>query len=105
MVTALVENAISHTPESGRIDVTVSATSRKVRIWSGTPALESWVSNPTGYSSGFARGGPAGHNSARHSYGIGLALVKDAALRHGGDVTVGETGTQGTVLNLELPVA
>lgn len=105
MVTALVENAISHTPESGRIDVTVSAAGRSVRIMVRDTGPGIIGIEPGRVFERFARGRPAWHNEARTSYGIGLALVKDAALRHGGDVTVAETGPGGTVLSLELPAA
>ena len=104
MVTALVENAISHTPESGRIDVSVSAAGRKVRIMVRDTGPGIIGIEPERVFERFARGRAADHNLARQSYGIGLALVKDAALRHGGNVTVAETGPQGTVLSLELPV-
>jgi signal transduction histidine kinase len=105
MVTALLENAISHTPDSGCITVAVAAAGRRVRITvrdtgSGITDIE-----PDRVFERFARGRPADHEAARHSYGIGLALVKDAALRHGGDVTVAETGPRGTMLSLELPAA
>lgn len=103
MVTALVENAISHTPESGRIDITVSAGGRKVRIMVRDTGPGIIGIEPNRVFERFARGRHAAHDSARHSYGIGLALVKDAALRHGGNVTVAETGAKGTAISLELP--
>lgn len=105
MVTALLENALSHTPESGWISVTVSATGRKVRITVRDTGPGIVGIEPDRVFERFARGRLAGHTPARPSYGIGLALVKDAALRHGGDVAVAETGPGGTVLSLELPAA
>jgi signal transduction histidine kinase len=105
MVTALVENALSHTPESGRIDVAVSAAGRKVRIMVRDTGPGIVGIEPDRVFERFARGRTAGHSPARPSYGIGLALVKEAALRHGGDVTVAETGAEGTALSLELPAA
>ncbi|MFE5835261.1 sensor histidine kinase [Arthrobacter sp. NPDC056493] len=105
MVTALVENALAHTPEDGRIDVNVSAAGRKVRIMVRDTGPGILGIEPGQVFERFARGRPAWHNPARRSYGIGLALVKEAALRHGGDVTVAETGAQGTALSLELPAA
>ncbi|MFE4543628.1 sensor histidine kinase [Arthrobacter sp. NPDC056727] len=105
MVTALVENALSHTPESGRIGVAVSTAGRKVRITVRDTGPGIVGIEPDRVFERFARGRLAGHSPARPSYGIGLALVKDAALRHGGDVTVAETGAEGTVLSLELPAA
>ncbi|WP_426997387.1 sensor histidine kinase [Pseudarthrobacter sp. N5] len=105
MVTALVENAISRTPDGGHIIAAVTGSGRKVRI----DALDTGPGltdiDPDRVFERFARGRPAEHEAARHSYGIGLPLVKDAALRYGGDVTVSRTGPQRTVLSLELPAA
>jgi two-component system OmpR family sensor kinase len=105
MVTALVENAISHTPDSGRISVAVTAAGRMVRISVRDTGPGITDIEPDRVFERFARGRPADHEAARHSYGIGLALVRDAAMRHGGDVTVKETGPNGTVLSLELPAS
>lgn len=105
MVTALVENAISHTPDAGRISIAIGRPGRKVRITVRDTGGGITDIDPDRVFERFARGRPSGHEAARHSYGIGLALVKDAALRYGGDVTVAETGPHGTVLSLELPAA
>ncbi|RNE62199.1 sensor histidine kinase [Cryobacterium tepidiphilum] len=100
-VVALLENALAHTPQAGRIDVTVSA--------SDGEALVSVADTGTGISGiepgrifdRFARapGGPA------RSYGIGLALVKETVVRCGGDVRVTATGAAGTTILISLPLA
>jgi two-component system OmpR family sensor kinase len=102
MVTALVENAASHTTDGGRITLGVAAEGQAVCITvrdtgSGITGIE-----PDRVFERFARGGTTGGAGTRQGYGIGLALVKDAALRYGGDVEVAETGPQGTVLVLTL---
>ncbi|TSE17604.1 HAMP domain-containing histidine kinase [Arthrobacter sp. KBS0703] len=105
MVTALLDNAISHTPQSGRIGVSVDTAGRTVRISVRDTGPGITGISPDRIFDRFARGLPADHEPARQGYGIGLALVKDAALRHGGDVRVAGTGPDGTSLCLELPAA
>lgn len=41
--------------------------------------------------------------TGRPGFGIGLALVRDIAARHGGSVEVAATGDHGTTLRLSLP--
>jgi len=105
MVTALLENAVSHTPQAGRIGISVDTAGRTVRISVRDTGPGITGISPDRVFDRFARGLPAGHEGARQGYGIGLALVKDAALRHGGDVRVAGTGPDGTSLYLELPAA
>jgi signal transduction histidine kinase len=105
MVTALLENAVSHTPQAGRIGISVDTAGRTVRISVRDTGPGITGISPDRVFDRFARGLPAGQEAARQGYGIGLALVKDAALRHGGDVRVAGTGPDGTSLCLELPAA
>jgi two-component system, OmpR family, sensor kinase len=105
MVTALLENAVSHTPESGRIGISVDTAGRTVRISVRDTGPGITGISPDRVFDRFARGLPADHEAARQGYGLGLALVRDAALRHGGNVRVAGTGPDGTSLCLELPAA
>ncbi|MDQ6752921.1 MAG: HAMP domain-containing histidine kinase [Actinomycetota bacterium] len=105
MVTALVENALSHTPPDGQIGITVSARAGQARISVGDTGPGVTGIDPDQVFDRFARGDPAGQEPSRRSYGIGLALVKEAALRHGGDVAVTDTGPHGTTVTLTLPAA
>jgi len=105
MVTALVENALSHTPPDGQIGVTVSAGAGRARISVGDTGPGVTGIDPDQVFDRFARGAPAAQEPSRRSYGIGLALVKEAALRSGGDVSVTDTGPHGTTVTLTLPAA
>lgn len=42
---------------------------------------------------------------ARGGTGLGLAIARELAQAHGGDLTLVETGPQGTVFELVLPLA
>jgi signal transduction histidine kinase len=92
----LLENAIRHVPSAGRIDVFVSmrADGRAWRIrvkdsGSGVPAdLQEHLFEP------FA-------TSRADGTGLGLALVREIALAHGGDVRY--VREQGSCFEVELP--
>jgi two-component system, OmpR family, sensor kinase len=102
MLTALIENALTHTPPEGRIRVSVRTGPGKVMIGVADTGAGITGIDPLQVFDRFARGTAP---KTTRSYGIGLALVKEAALRHGGDVTVTETGPQGTTITLTLPTA
>jgi two-component system, OmpR family, sensor kinase len=105
-VVALVDNAIGHTPPGGTVAVEPAAVGARVAIrvrdeGSGITGIE-----PRRVFERFAHGTPAdpARVGTRTGYGIGLALVRDLAVRAGGDVRVESTGASGTVFLLELPV-
>ena len=119
-VLALVDNALSHAPSGSTVTVAtrvdggaavLSVTDRGAGITGIDPAR---------VFDRFARADPppaapaapatsatptAGPGRRRPSFGIGLALVREIALRHGGSVRVATTAATGTTLELALPVA
>lgn len=102
-VSALVDNAIKYAPENGSVQVSAGQAGRKVLVLvrdngPGITGIE-----PDGVFEKFARGAPPEGEQGRPGHGIGLALVRDVALRYGGSVEVRETGPSGTVLSLTLP--
>ena len=103
MITALIENALAHTPPGGRIQVSIQAEPGRVRISVSDTGTGITGVNPDRIFDRFARG--TGQGSTTRSYGIGLALVRDAALSHLGDVALTETGPHGTTITLTLPAA
>jgi signal transduction histidine kinase len=105
MVTALVENALAHTPPGGQIRVGVQTEAGQVLVSVVDTGTGIAGIDPGQIFDRFARGSAGSQGPAPGSYGIGLALVKEAALRHGGDVRVAGTGPDGTTIVLRLPAA
>jgi two-component system, OmpR family, sensor kinase len=111
-VTALVDNALDHTPDGGRVEIALAAAA-------GSAAAGGVVLTVTDHGPGirgispervferFAHSDPAESDGLprRRGFGIGLALVRDVAARNGGSVRVARTGADGTSFVLELPRA
>lgn len=104
---ALTDNAISHTSNGGHVHVTAETTASRVTIrveddGPGVVGIE-----PARVFDRFAHGAPAdaATTSTRTGYGIGLALVRDIAVRAGGHAVVERTDSTGTVFALRLPTA
>ena len=110
-VLALLDNAIGHAPPGS----TVTLSTRDQR---GSAVLAVTDEGPgiTGIEPArvfdrFARSEPADGASwrtsggTRPSFGIGLALVREIAVRHGGSVRVASTSAAGTTLELVLPAS
>jgi signal transduction histidine kinase len=109
VVVALTDNAIKYTPEGGRISVGVAQRSAGGR---GTAVLTVTDTGrgiagpaPERVFERYSRGGAAPRLDARRSYGIGLALVREIAVRNGGTVRIVETGSSGTTMEVTLPLA
>jgi signal transduction histidine kinase len=102
-VVALLENALAHTPQGGRIDVTVSASAGQASVSVADTGAGISGIEPERIFERFAHG-PAATGAPR-SYGIGLALVKETMVRCGGDVRVTATGDAGTTIVVSLPLA
>ena len=99
---ALTDNAIGHTRRSGhvRVDATVTGASVVIRVTDDGPGITGIA--PARVFDRFAHG--SGASATRTSHGIGLALVRDVAVRAGGDVAVERTGPDGSVFALRLPL-
>ncbi|WP_157480433.1 sensor histidine kinase [Leifsonia sp. Root227] len=112
-ITALVDNAIAHSPDGSTITVAVRVQGRTVLLTVTDQGGGIQGIDPRRIFDRFARaprtatgdGGAASRSasSTRPSFGIGLALVRDLAARAGGSVDVAATGGDGTVLRLSLP--
>lgn len=100
LFTNLVLNAIRHSPAGGRVTLRVGAAGRQVRVavcdqGPGIPAAERELVFDR-FWSGADRGG--------HS-GLGLAIGRAIARRHGGELRLGESRPGLCVLLVELPAA
>jgi signal transduction histidine kinase len=101
---ALIENAIEHTDESGRIELSARLDGERVVLavtdsGSGIPLAE--VGRIFGR---FTRVDP-GRSRQTGGFGLGLAVVKAIAEAHDGSVGVRSIVGQGSAFELELPVS
>lgn len=102
---ALIDNAIQHTPSGSAVTVTVDAEPDRagrltavLRVTDTGPGVDPAMRERV--FERFARGAETGR---RRGFGLGLALVREAAERAGGRVSVERTGPTGTVMRLDLP--
>lgn len=105
-IVALADNALKYTPSGGHVTVGVglgAARTTAVLTVADTgpgiagPAPERVFERHAG-AGGEAPGG-------RRSFGLGLALVRDIAVRNGGSVRIAQTGAGGTTMEVTLPLA
>jgi signal transduction histidine kinase len=103
-ITALVDNALSHTPRGGRVEVAANA--------GGDPVVVAVTDSGTGLggenaerlTERFARGddAPAGVGGGRR-FGLGLSLVREVAAAHGGTLSLTEPPEGGVRAVIALP--
>ena len=104
--TALLDNAVAHSPAGSTVTVRVQrrATDVVLTVSDHGPGIQGI--DPQRIFDRFARAPrPAGAAGSRPGFGIGLALVREVAVRYGGEVAVESTGPEGTTLTLRLPSA
>ncbi|GAA1441886.1 sensor histidine kinase [Leifsonia poae] len=104
-VTALVDNALTYAPDASTITVTVRTQGRRMLLTVADAGPGIQGIDPQRIFDRFARAPRPAGAEARPSFGIGLALVREIAARHGGSVDVAQTSEEGTVLELSLPLA
>jgi len=102
MCTALLDNAIGHTPEGSAVTISAAAESHEVVIRVEDTGSGIRDDDLPRIFDRFARGAESGR---RRGFGLGLSLVREAATRYGGRVEVERTSADGTVFALHLPRA
>lgn len=107
----LVRNAIRHTPEGGKVEVSVLQASDATRP---RPGMRIRVSDtgsgiapdalPHLFDRFFrANGERPAESRLNHGFGLGLAIVREIAVAHGGSVSVESQLGQGTTFIIDLP--
>jgi two-component system OmpR family sensor kinase len=102
MLRNLIENAVDHSPEGSTVDVSARALddSLELSVTDHGPGVrqgeEERIFEP------FYRGG--GLNGAVHGAGLGLAIVREIARTHGGDVSVQRAPGGGARFVVRLPL-
>ena len=111
VIVALADNALKYTPDGGRVTVGVRA-ARAGAGGHGTTAVLTVADTGPGIAGPapervFERyaGGGTPTATGRRSFGLGLALVRDIAVRNGGSVRIAATGASGTTMEVTLPLA
>ncbi len=100
----LLSNAVKFTPEGGRIDVICACAGDMMKI----TVRDNGMGIP---ASALQRIGNAfeqvadDSKRAREGTGLGLALVRALADRHGGSLTIESTENVGTIVTVELPLS
>ena len=104
---ALLDNALRYSPPDGTITVSLDATRSFVRLRVSDQGPGILGIEPARVFDRFARAdAAAGSNGSRGpGFGIGLALVRDAVVRHGGTASVAATSASGTTIELLIPRA
>ncbi|NUU06956.1 HAMP domain-containing sensor histidine kinase [Leifsonia sp. C5G2] len=101
--TALIDNALAHSAAGSTITVDVRRQGRQAVLTVADAGGGIIGIDPVRIFDRFARAHAPEPTRARTGFGIGLALVRDVATRHGGDVSVVSTGPSGTIIELRLP--
>lgn len=105
-LTALLDNAVKHSPPGAAVTVTTRRTGGVVLIDVADHGPGIQGITPDRVFDRFARSADAidGGGTARTGFGIGLALVQDTVARYGGSASVSATSTAGTTITLRLPL-
>ncbi len=100
----LLDNAIKYTPEGGKVWIETFNRGRRAQIDVGDTGIGIAPELLPHIFERFYRvkGGPAAFVQGT---GLGLSLVKRIVERHGGDITVRSTQSEGSVFSVFLPIA
>lgn len=103
--TALIDNALAHSPRGSRVAVAVGRDGDAATLTVSDRGAGITGIDPARIFDRFARSRPAEPRRTGTGFGIGLALVREIAVRHGGSVDVVTTGPSGTTLRMRVPAS
>ena len=101
IVTNLLSNAFKYTPEQGTVTIQLTATDEAARI----QVVDTGPGIPADEQEAIFERFRQGEGTTEAGTGIGLALTKALAERHGGTVSVTSTVGEGTTFTVTLPRA
>ncbi len=104
-LTALVDNALGHEHEGGTVRLRLGRTAATVSVAVVDDGVGIDTDAMATLFTRFSHGSEHTLREGRESYGIGLALVREIAQAHAGDITVTSTPGQGATFTLSLPAA
>ena len=103
-VTALVDNALSHTPSGGQVVVAAEAVGARVLLSVTDTGTGLGGDDASRLTERFARGqaAPSGVGGGRR-FGLGLSLVNEVAAAHGGTLSIADHPGGGVRAVIDLP--
>jgi signal transduction histidine kinase len=104
-LTALVDNALGHEHSGGTVEIRLRRSDSTVSVGVADDGVGIDADTMATMFTRFTHGTKRTSQTGRQSYGIGLALVREIAQAHGGDVTVTSAPGQGATFTLTLPAA
>jgi len=104
-ITSLVDNALAHEHEGGRIAIDVSRRGPDVVIEVRDDGVGVDPDAMDDLFIRFSHGRRHTSTAGRQRHGIGLALVREIVLAHRGEIAVGQTPGGGATFTLTLPAA
>lgn len=104
-LTALVDNALGHEHSGGVVDMRLRRQAAMITAEVADDGVGIDADAMATLFTRFAHGTEHTTRTGRQSYGIGLALVREIAHAHGGDVTVESAVGHGATFRLPLPAA
>ncbi len=100
VLTAVIDNAVQHSPSGAAVTVLVTAgvARTEIRVIDTGPGID--AADRDRIFERFARGVETGR---RRGFGLGLALVRDVLARYEGRITIERTSNSGTTFLITLP--
>ncbi len=104
-LTSLIDNALAHEHDGGTVEVRADRRDGQITVTVADDGVGIDAETSARLFTRFAHGVDHTGAARRQPYGIGLALVREIAQAHGGDITVESTPGQGATFTLTLPAA
>ncbi|MDT5041213.1 MAG: hypothetical protein QOE51_2198 [Actinoplanes sp.] len=104
VLTALVDNALSHTPADGHVTIALDPATEPRWITVVVRDDGSGFDDPADAERLFARFARGGHGDQRR-FGLGLALAREVVAGHGGTITASGRPGRGAAFTVRLPAA